>query len=105
YEPNHNNPLSPTLFSDIDKGQGVHTNNYIIINIPYLKGLNYSLNTALRYNYYDRSRYEGRNTLEGYTSGGSSMTERQENKKALIDNIISYQEQFFKHRISATLLY
>lgn len=102
YEPNHQNPLEPTLFEDVNKQYNVFTNNYLNIEFPFIKGLEYRLNTGFSIGYGDRAIYRGRNTLTGFVAGGSSFTNRSENSQLLIDNIISYNNEIGKHNSSGT---
>ena len=105
YEPNHANPLAPTLYDDIDKRYSAFSNNFIEINFPFLTGLKYRLNTGIRWLYSDKATYIGRNTLIGFDNGGVSYNNKSESNNYLIDNILTYQNEFGKHGISGTLLY
>jgi TonB-linked SusC/RagA family outer membrane protein len=105
YEPNHPNPLAPTIYDDIDKSSRIYTNNYLDIDLFFIPGLTYRLNTAVSKRYSEVAQYRGRNTMDGFVSGGTSLTNRSENSQILVDNIVSYHNDFGKHTISGTLLY
>jgi TonB-linked SusC/RagA family outer membrane protein len=105
YEPNHRNPLEPTLYEDINRSYNVITNNFLDVDIPFISGLKYRINTGVRLGFDNRATYMGRNTLTGNVTGGSSTTIRSESSQILVDNIMSYINDFGRHSISGTLLY
>lgn len=99
------NPLSPTLYDNTDKSQQIVTNNYALIDFPFLEGLSYRINTGIRMRYTNSSTYRGRNTASGLGSLGSANTARGEYDNTVIENILSYTRAFGKHNIFATALY
>jgi TonB-linked SusC/RagA family outer membrane protein len=105
YEPNHSNPLAPLLFDDINRSYNVITNNFLDVDIPFISGLKYRINTGVRLGFANRATYRGRNTLIGNVAGGSATTIRSESSQILVDNIITYMNDFGRHSISGTLLY
>src|SRR5690606_21443584 len=56
------NPLEPTLFDDLDKSYQVVSNNYAIIDFPFIQGLTYRANLGVMRRSTDRAWYAGRNT-------------------------------------------
>lgn len=99
------NPLSPTLYNNTDKSYQILTNNFILIDFPFVKGLSYRLNTGIRTRFTDSNTYRGRNTAEGLGLGGSANTERSLYNNTVIENIFSYNKVFGLHKIFATGLY
>jgi len=100
-----NNPLQGLLFDDIDKSWQILSNNYAIINFPFIKGLNYRLNTGVRMRFTDRAQYRGRDTKDGVESMGRSTTSNSVNNSTVIENILSFTRDFGKHNIFATAVY
>lgn len=99
------NPLQPILWDDIDKSSQIVTNNYAIINFPFIDGLSYRINTGYRTRFIDQATYAGVNTEEGLSSQGRADTERAREDNIIIDNILSYSREFGPHNLFATALY
>lgn len=100
-----NNPLSPTLYSNTDKTNQIVTNNFAVIDFPFVEGLSYRINTGLRKRFTNSSTYRGRNTASGLNALGSANTEKGEYNNTVIENILSYTRDFGKHTVFATALY
>ncbi|WP_321373280.1 TonB-dependent receptor [uncultured Draconibacterium sp.] len=99
------NPLAGTLADSKDKRYKVFTNNYAIVNVPWVPGLQYKLNTGIEYANREQASYYGRNTKDGLENGGeSSVTNRVDNDYT-VENILSYTNEFGAHKIFATALY
>ena len=99
------NPLQVTLWNDIDKSYQVQTNNYAIIDFPFIKGLSYRLNTGVRVRFTDEATYRARDGKIGLEAGGESSTNRGLYNNTVIENILSYNNAFGKHNIFATGVY
>ncbi len=99
------NPLSPTLATNDDKSYKVFTNNYLAVELPFLPGLSYRLNTGVEYENIKRGTYYGRNTLRGFTNRGDAETYNAVEKNFTVENIASYDREFSKHTVGATALY
>ncbi|GEO03733.1 SusC/RagA family TonB-linked outer membrane protein [Adhaeribacter aerolatus] len=99
------NPLENLLFEDKDKSYQVVTNNYAIVEVPFVPGLSYRANSGIRMRAEDNAYYAGRNTGTGFEVGGQSSTNRAESKNIIFENIFSYTRDFGKHNIFATGLY
>lgn len=99
------NPLSPTLYSNTDKTNQIVTNNFAVIDFPFVEGLSYRINTGLRKRFTNSSTYRGRNTASGLNALGSANTEKGEYNNTVIENILSYTRDFGKHTVFATALY
>lgn len=100
-----NNPLSPILYNNTDKTNQIVTNNFAVIDFPFVEGLSYRINTGIRKRFTNSSTYRGRNTASGLNSLGSANTERGQYDNTVIENILSYTREFGKHNIFATALY
>ncbi len=99
------NPLQNLLYDDLDKSYQVLTNNYAIIDIPFITGLSYRLNTGYRLRFTDRAQYRGRNTQNGLASLGEASIDNAVSNNTVIENILSYKRDFGNHSIFATGLY
>ncbi len=99
------NPLEPTLWDDMNKSYQALTNNYAIIDFPFIKGLSYRLNSGIRVRLRDEATYKGRDGKDGYEKLGESSTDRTLWNNKVLENILSYNREFGKHNIFATALY
>jgi TonB-linked SusC/RagA family outer membrane protein len=99
------NPLQETLWDDKDKSYQALTNNYLILDFPFIKGLSYRLNTGVRIRFRDEATYQAMNTAAGFENHGSSSSDRTLWNNTLVDNILSYTKEFGKHSIFGTALY
>jgi len=99
------NPLSPILYLNTNKSNQIVTNNFAIIDFPFLQGLSYRINTGLRMRFTNSSTYRGRNTASGLGSLGSANTERGQYDNTVIENILSFTRSFDKHNFFATAVY
>ncbi len=70
------NPLTDLAYDDLDKSYQILTNNYLNVDVPFIKGLTYRLNTGVRTRFTDAARYGGVNTYDGYRSQGESQIEQ-----------------------------
>ena len=104
-DPLRNNPLETTLFKNTDKAYQVVTNNFAIIDFPFIRGLNYRINTGIRFKVGDQGTYRGRNTKTGLDARGSADIARSISNNTVIENILSYTREFGNHNIFATALY
>ena len=99
------NPLGSILYDNVDKSQQIVTNNFAVIDFPFLKGLSYRINTGIRMRFTNSSTYRGRNTASGLNSLGNADTERSEYDNTVVENILSFTREYGKHSIFATALY
>lgn len=99
------NPLGPTLYDDLDQSYQILSNNYAIVDFPFIKGLSYRLNTGVRVRFSDRAQYRGRNTRSGFETQGRSSTSNSVSNNTVIENILSYTRDFGKHTLFFTGLY
>jgi TonB-linked SusC/RagA family outer membrane protein len=103
-DPLRNNPLEPTLFKNTDKSYQVVNNNFGIVDVPFIKGLSYRINTGIRYRFIDQGTYRGRDTKTGLDARGSANTARSVFNNTVIENILSYKRDLGQHNIFATAL-
>ena len=101
----YGNPLEATLWDDVDRSYQAITNNYAIIDFPFIKGLSYRLNTGFRARFNDEATYRPKTSTSGYEDNGSASTDRTLSTNTVIENILSYNKEFGKHTIFATALY
>ena len=99
------NHLAPLLYDDLDKSYQILTNNYALVDFPFIKGLSYRLNTGIRFRFLDRAQYRGRNTQSGYETLGRSSTSNSVNNNTVIENILSYNRDLGAHTVFITALY
>ena len=99
------NPLGASLYDDLDKSYQILTNNYAVIDFPFIKGLNYRLNTGIRMRFTDRAQYRARDTQSGFEAQGRASISNSVNNSTVVENILSYNREFGDHTIFATALY
>ncbi|MFB9057370.1 SusC/RagA family TonB-linked outer membrane protein [Mariniflexile ostreae] len=99
------NPLSGLLYDNSDITRRFTSNNSILIEAPFVKGLSYKLNTGYDYRSRLVQTYRGRNTRAGLRVGGSLDLANEYDEDWLVENIISYKNTFGKHSIFLTGLY
>lgn len=99
------NPLQMTLYDNIDKSYQIISNNYAVIDFPFLKGLSYRINSGVTARFYDEATYIGRNTKIGLEAKGSAETSRARSNNTVIENILSYTREFGKSKIFGTAVY
>ena len=104
-DPVRSNPLQATLFKNKDLSYQILTNNYAIVDFPFIKGLSYRLNTGIRLSFSDEATYKGRNTRDGLDVEGEASTERTNRTSTVVENILSFTREFSVHSIFATAVY
>ena len=99
------NPLSNLLVKNEDNSYRMLTSNAIKIDIPYIKGLSYKLNTGVELENTIRRTYYGKNTATGYELQGKAINYNTINRNFTIENILYYTTDIGKHSINFTGLY
>ena len=99
------NPLTDLAYDDLDKSYQILTNNYLNVDVPFIKGLTYRLNTGVRTRFTDAARYGGRNTYDGYRSQGESRSSNSVSSNVVLENILNYNRTLGDHTIFLTGLY
>lgn len=103
--PYFRNPLMGTLAKNINESFQVIANNYAIVDFPFMKGLQYRINTGIRFRFIDTGTYYGRNTQVGLKDAGNAATSRGRYNNNVVENILNYNREFGKHGVFLTALY
>lgn len=104
-DPNFDNPLSDVNAINENLRYKVFTNNSINVDIPFVEGLSYKLNTGIEFTYNPNNTYYGRNTGRGFASNGESRVSNGDDTSQLYENILTYKRDFGKHNLFLTGLY
>ncbi len=99
------NPLTDLVYDDLDKSYQILTNNYLNVDVPFIKGLTYRLNTGVRTRFTDAASYGGTNTYSGYRYQGTSRSSNSLNSNVVLENILNYNRTLGAHTIFLTGLY
>jgi len=99
------NPLQMTLYDNIDESYQVISNNYAVVDVPFIQGLSYRINSGLRVRFTDQATYRGRNTKIGLEARGSAETSRSRFNNIIVENILSYNRDFGVNNIFGTAVY
>jgi len=99
------NPLGETVAINQDNGYRVFSANNVKIDVPFIKGLSYKLNTGVEYDNSLRKTYYGIGTALGYEKKGSATNYNSIERNFTVENILSYAKDFGKHNINITALY
>ena len=99
------NPLESLLFDNEDKETRIITNHYLDIQVPWVEGLKYKINTGFTWNNADAKTYRGLNTVVGQVDRGNLNVGYNKNYAWLVENILSYTKDFGRHSIFLTGLY
>src|SRR5690606_34511633 len=81
------------------------SNNYAIVDFPFIDGLQYRINTGLRFYFTDRERYYGRNTQTGLINRGDANTQNSKINNIVLENIVNYNRTIGDHGFSLTGVY
>jgi TonB-linked SusC/RagA family outer membrane protein len=104
-DPYFRNPLMGTLAKSMNESFQVVTNNYAILSVPFIQGLQYRINSGLRFRFLDIGTYYGRDTQRGLVNRGDASTNRSRYNNNVLENIISYNRDFGKHNLFFTGVY
>ncbi|MEM7109491.1 MAG: TonB-dependent receptor, partial [Bacteroidota bacterium] len=99
------NPLEPINYENTDESRQLITNNYVLADVPFVKGLTYRLNTGITERFEEFTTYRGRNTQDGLTDGGAAQVETSRFTSTVIENILDFNRTFDKHLVGVTALY
>ncbi|MCH7400085.1 TonB-dependent receptor [Belliella sp. DSM 107340] len=99
------NPLEPFNVLNEDKTRRIITQNYLQIDIPFVEGLKFRVNTGYDYRYRAIDTYSGRNTRSGLQQGGVATTNNWQEEDWIVENILTYDKTFGKHTVGFTGLY
>jgi TonB-linked SusC/RagA family outer membrane protein len=98
-------PLEDLLYDDVDKTYQVILNNYAEIDFPWIDGLSYRVNAALRYSNSTRIYYAGMNTVAGKSVNSEGSITGGPYISTVLENVVSYKREFGKHSLFLTGLY
>lgn len=99
------NPLGALNNRTSDIRAKVITNNVLEVKFPFIKGLSYKLNSGFTYQNSSYKNYQGMDTYEGASANGVLNTDDWHSEEWILENILTYQRDFGKHRIFFTGLY
>ncbi len=99
------NPLTNLAYDDLDKSYQILTNNYLDVDVPFIKGLTYRLNTGVRTRFTDAARYGGVDTYNGFRTQGESRSSNSLSSNLVLENILNYNKTLGNHTIFLTGLY
>lgn len=102
------NPLANSIYDNEDEEYTIFSNLYLDLDLPFVPGLSYRLNTGFEYSNRDRNTYRGSGTKIGLEANGGvglSTNRQDRNRNYLIENIINYNKTFGKHNLDITGLY
>ncbi len=103
--PPSRNPLSSLLIKNSDNSYRVFTTNSVKIDLPFVKGLSFKLNTGIEYENTSRKTYSGRNIAAGYETNGLATNYSAISKNYTVENILNYSREFGKNAFNLTALY
>lgn len=99
------NPLEPINYQNTDESRQLITNNYLLVDVPFIQGLSYRLNSGITERAVNQSTYAGRNTQVGLAAGGMAEVQTSRFTSTVIENILDYNRTFDKHFVGVTALY
>ncbi len=99
------NPLSNKLVKNKDNSYRIFSANSVKVDIPFIKGLYYKLNTGVEYQNNWRKTYYGRDVARGYEIGGDAVNYSSLSRNFTVENILNYSNHFGKHSLNVTALY
>ncbi|ACU03236.1 SusC/RagA family TonB-linked outer membrane protein [Pedobacter heparinus] len=101
-DPRKINPIENLLYDDLKRKYSVSSNNYLNVNLPFVKGLSYRLNTGVQYESAEKNWYQGTNTGKSGALKGESETNLGVKYSYTIESIFSYKRDIGKHNIFLT---
>lgn len=99
------NPLQNTLAENSSKKYKVISNLYFDVDLGFVPGLSYRLNTGIEYTNSRSGSFWGQNTKTGLESQGLARVENDFRTNVLVENILTYKKEIGKHNIFLTGLY
>ncbi|MCL6217679.1 SusC/RagA family TonB-linked outer membrane protein [Zunongwangia pacifica] len=99
------NPLGNLLIADDDQRDFVNLNFKGKFKIPFVKGLKYEINYNKNYYFGHTYRYYPTSEAEGSKVDGYGYKTNSNEKKWLINNILTYNRTFGIHDLNLTLLH
>lgn len=99
------NPLENTIAENSDKRYKVISNTYFDVDLVFVPGLSYRLNTGIEFTNTRQGSYWGVNTKRGLENQGEAQVRNDFRTNVLLENIVTYKKEFGKHNLFLTGLY
>ena len=99
------NPLDALNYQYEKSSTQLLSNNFLLVEVPGVKGLNYRLNLGIHRKWSDLQNYRGRNTGEGFANQGLYTGSEGTDSFLSIENVLTYNKRFGKHALDLTGLY
>ena len=99
------NPLSNLYVKNSDKSYRIFSANNIKVDLPFIKGLSYKINTGFEYENTNRKTFWGRNVALGYESNGVGENYNALNRSFTVENLLNYNREIGKNSINFTGLF
>ena len=100
------NPLSYLKTQNKESGTALFSKLYADIKIPKINGLNLHFDYSGNVRYWKSNQFSGKDTEKGILApNGEAVKSNIENRKWVINTILSYSRKFKQHAIDATILY
>lgn len=101
----YGNPLQNTLAENSDKRYKVISNLYFDVDLGFIPGLSYRLNSGLEFTNSRQGTFWGANTKRGLENQGEAQVRNDFRTDVLLENILTYKKEFGKHNLFFTGLY
>ena len=101
----YGNPLQNTLADNSNERYKVISNVYFDVDLGFIPGLSYRLNSGLEYTNTRIGSYWGVNTKRGLENQGEAQVRNDFRTNILLENIVTYKKEFGKHNVFLTGLY
>ncbi len=99
------NPLAGILATNVDVTYRTFSNNSLRVDVPFVKGLSYNLNTGVELESNPQRTYYGRDTRVGFEGRGLASTSDYQSRNFTVENILNYGRSFGKNTLNITGLY
>lgn len=99
------NPLAGLLARDVNNTYRTFTTNSLRVDLPFVKGLSYKINTGVELQTTNRQTYYGRDTRIGLEGRGIATNINSLDRDFTLENILTYAHAFGKHNLNLTGLY
>jgi len=96
------NPLQGTLYDDTNESYQILSNNFVIIDFPFVEGLNNRVNLGIRRSTDDHNTYRGRDTSTGQIARGSANLRNRNSNNTVFENIVSFNRDIDIHSVFIT---
>ncbi len=99
------NPLDALNYKYEKKSTQLLSNNFLLVEVPGIKGLNYRLNLGIHRKWSDLQNYRGRNTGEGFANQGLYTGSEGTDSFLSVENVVNYNKRLGNHALDLTGLY